>query len=171
MVAAALRETGIDPEQLHLELTETSIMAAGEEAMGMLERLRELGIRLSLDDFGTGYSSLKYARDLPIDALKIDRSFVQDIAVADSDEAIVSAVLAMGHLGPARHRRGAQSCHQLDFLRQRGCEMGQGYLFSRPVAADKIPALARRSLIAEDERVLALLPPWDGHSQRRVERS
>jgi diguanylate cyclase (GGDEF)-like protein len=160
VLLTVLAETGIDPHLLHLELTETSIVAAGDDAVAVLDRLRAMGLRLALDDFGTGYSSLRYARDLPIDALKIDRSFIQDIAVDDSDEAIVTAILAMGQsLGLRVIAEGIETRHQLEFLRQRGCQLGQGYLFSRPVAAALLPTLARTRLICDDERILALLPP------------
>ncbi|MCU0837825.1 MAG: EAL domain-containing protein [Rhodospirillales bacterium] len=160
VLLSVLAETGIDPHLLHLELTETSIVAAGDDAVAVLDRLRAIGLRLALDDFGTGYSSLRYARDLPIDALKIDRSFVQDIAVDDSDEAIVTAILGMGEsLGLRVIAEGIETRHQLEFLRQRGCQLGQGYLFSRPVAAALVPALARTRLIGDEERVLTMLPP------------
>lgn len=160
VMTTLLAETGVDPNLLHLELTETSIVAAGDEAVAVLSRLRAMGLHLALDDFGTGYSSLRYARDLPIDALKIDRSFVQDIAVDDSDEAIVTAILAMAEsLGLRVIAEGIETRHQLEFLRQRGCQLGQGYLFSRPVAAALVPTLARQRLFGEDERILALMPP------------
>ena len=142
LVGQALQETGLAPEFLEIELTETSIMLAQDNAAQVLKRLRDIGIRVSLDDFGTGYSSLSYLQNFPVDNIKIDRSFVEDITRGEGHTAIVLAVLAMADsLGLQVVAEGIETEQQLAFLRQKGCHLGQGYLFSRPVSPEKIPAL------------------------------
>jgi len=141
VLADALRRSGCPPQRLEIELTETSIMQAHESATSMLEDIRALGVRISMDDFGVGYSSFSYLRNLPIDILKIDRSFVRDIISDPDDAAIISAILAMAHtLGLEVIAEGVETEAQRDFLRQHDCDLIQGYLISRPLPADEFAA-------------------------------
>jgi diguanylate cyclase (GGDEF)-like protein/PAS domain S-box-containing protein len=141
-VVDALERSGLPAELLCVEITESALLEEGATTLGTLTRLRELGVRLALDDFGTGYSSLTYVRRFPIDTLKIDRSFVAGIAGSSEDEAIVTAVLSMGKaLGVNVVAEGVETEEQADLLRSLGCRLAQGYLFSRPVAADAVGAL------------------------------
>jgi len=132
-VQNALAESGLPPRCLELELTESLVMEHPEESIELLREFHDLGISLSIDDFGTGYSSLNYLRKFPIDRLKIDRSFVSDIDDPD-DARIVSTIINLAHgLDLEVVAEGIESGEQLAFLRQRGCALGQGYLFSQPV--------------------------------------
>ena len=134
---------GLDGESLCLELTESAIMETGTAVNGTLLAMKEMGVRLSLDDFGTGYSSLSYLRHLPIDELKIDRSFVAEFDVAgDSAAVITRAVIAMAQgLGLRVVAEGVETQSQLAFLRANGCDECQGFLFSRPLPAGAFQAL------------------------------
>jgi diguanylate cyclase (GGDEF)-like protein/PAS domain S-box-containing protein len=151
-VARVLQESGLPARLLEVEVTESMLMADLKATLGTLHRLKDMGLRLSIDDFGTGYSSLAYLKRFPLDALKVDRSFVKDTPGAADDAAITSAIIAMAHsLKLEVVAEGVETRAQLAFLRARGCEYAQGYLISRPVAA---PDLAR--LLAQAE---SLLPP------------
>jgi EAL domain-containing protein (putative c-di-GMP-specific phosphodiesterase class I) len=131
-----LREFGLEPGLLTVEITETSMVEDAEAAASTLMRLRKHGVRLALDDFGTGYSSLSYLRQLPFDVLKIDRSFVQRIAHSGSDRAIVRSVVALAHsLGLSVTAEGVETPEQESALRGLGCEHAQGYLFAGPASA------------------------------------
>lgn len=142
MMAEVIRDTGINPEYLELELTESIIMEKVEETVTTLHELRNMGVYLSIDDFGTGYSSMAYLKRFPIDKLKIDRSFVRDLATDPDDAAIVSATIAMAHnLNLTVIAEGVETEQQLQFLRENGCEEMQGYFFSMPLPADAIPGL------------------------------
>ena len=121
-------------ERLEIELTETSIMDAQEHAAIMLNDIKSLGVQISMDDFGVGYSSFSYLRNLPIDILKIDRSFVRDITTDQDDAAIISAIIAMAHtLNLVVVAEGVETLAQLDFLQKKKCDIVQGYLISRPL--------------------------------------
>ena len=134
VVCSILRETGLPPELLCLEVTETSVVSAIERAQHVLEGIQAHGVKIALDDFGTGYSSLSYLQRLPIDHLKIDRSFIADITEDVEDETIIAAIIAMGqNLGIEIVAEGIETPEQLAFLSHNGCEMGQGYLFSKPL--------------------------------------
>lgn len=136
-VEEALSESGLRPENLELEVTENFVIRQPEVAVGKLTYLREQGITLAMDDFGTGYSSLSYLKKLPIDRLKIDRSFVKDIGVDRSDESIIKATLAMCHtLGLEVVAEGVETSEQLNFLRENNCQIIQGYYFSKPLPPD-----------------------------------
>ncbi len=127
-----LAETGLPPHRLEIELTESVVMA--EATWSALHAIRDLGVHMSIDDFGTGYSSFAYLKRLPINALKIDREFVGDLTRDADDEAITSAVIAMGHsLGLHVVAEGVETAGQLDFLRRHGCDEIQGYWLSRPL--------------------------------------
>jgi diguanylate cyclase (GGDEF)-like protein/PAS domain S-box-containing protein len=135
---ASVKETvhaaGIDPGRLELELTESAILSDVDETILRMNELRALGIRFALDDFGTGYSSLSYLKRLPFDQLKIDQSFVRDMAENQGCEAIVLAILSLSHaLGLEVVAEGVETPEQRDFLRQHGCDSFQGYLFGKPL--------------------------------------
>jgi hypothetical protein len=141
-VTETLREAGLDPRCLTLEITETLLMDEAVGTLGYLTQLKALGVRLSIDDFGTGYSSLSRLRSFPIDEVKIDRSFVDDIAPGRTGGALVAAVAAMGHaLGLQVIAEGVETFEQLRFLFGRGCDAVQGYLVGRPVPASAMQQL------------------------------
>jgi diguanylate cyclase len=130
------------PRYLELELTETVLMSSVDSTSAVLQALNSVGIRLAVDDFGTGYSSLSYLKRFPIDTLKIDQSFVQDVTTDASDATIVGAVIAMGKSLKQRVvAEGVETGEQLAFLRSRRCDEGQGYYFSQPVPADDFATL------------------------------
>jgi diguanylate cyclase (GGDEF)-like protein len=131
-----MRETGIAPHRLELEITESVVMDV-EDAFAMLDDLRALGVQLALDDFGTAYSSLSYLRKLPVQTLKIDCAFIAGIGRNRSDEAIVQAMVAISHsLDLSAVAEGVETVEQFEFLRRLGCEQVQGFLFGAPVAGD-----------------------------------
>jgi len=141
-VFAVLKDTGLDGRSLDLELTESVLMNHAESTASILRALREAGIRVTIDDFGTGYSSLSYLRRFPIDAIKIDRSFVSQIAGAGDDAAIVTAVIEMARSLKLRViAEGVETQEQLVFLRTHRCDEAQGYYFSRPVLPEKFAEL------------------------------
>jgi diguanylate cyclase (GGDEF)-like protein/PAS domain S-box-containing protein len=142
-VQRVLRNTGLEPELLELEITEHTLIDEGESVTLALRELKEVGVGLVLDDFGTGYSSLSYLKRFTIDALKIDRSFVDGLGSPDSgDGAIVNAIVSMARaLDVDVTAEGVETAEQLIQLRENGCPYAQGYLFSRPVPAEEIDAL------------------------------
>ena len=145
--AQALAASGFSARNLELELTESVLAERPEEARQTLLRLHELGVTIAVDDFGTGYSSLAQLKRFPIDVLKIDQSFTRDVPASGDDMAISAAIIAMGHsLGLQVVAEGVETPAQLDFLRERGCDLYQGYLRSRPLPADEFAALLRASL-------------------------
>ncbi len=145
VVARIIEETGIDPDLLELEITESSVMEQPERAIEILHALKRLGIHIAIDDFGTGYSSLSYLKLFPIDRLKIDRSFVSDIENDPNDAAIVTAAVSLAHnLGLSVVAEGVESAVQTETLRALGCDELQGYHFSRPLDADAFEAYVRQ---------------------------
>jgi diguanylate cyclase (GGDEF)-like protein/PAS domain S-box-containing protein len=139
LVMQVLDETGLEPQYLELELTESAIMRNAEEAVSMLNELHALGIGLAIDDFGTGYSSLSYLKRFPVDRLKIDRSFVSDIGISGDDETITSAIIALAHsLKLQVIAEGVETSAQLDFLKERACDEMQGFYFAKPLSTDAI---------------------------------
>jgi diguanylate cyclase (GGDEF)-like protein/PAS domain S-box-containing protein len=141
MVAGILLESGLSSDRLELEVTESMIMRQTEMARGVLEDLRELGVKLAIDDFGTGYSSLAYLNNMPMHRLKIDQSFVRDIGRDKNADAIVRAIIALARsLGLETVAEGVEEQSQAHFLARELCDVCQGFLFSRPVEADEIHA-------------------------------
>ena len=139
MVSRALKEVDLDPSALELEITETTAMQNGEVTVEVLRALRAIGVAISIDDFGTGYSSLNYLRRFPINAVKIDREFVRDIATDEGDAAIVSAVIGMArNLGLRVVAEGVETIEQYAFLQNRQCDEAQGFFFSHPMHAAAI---------------------------------
>lgn len=143
-VAGALAASGLEAEQLELEVTEGTVMHDADINLGILSALHRMGVELSVDDFGTGYSSLSYLKRLPVNKLKIDRSFVRDLEVDADDRAIASTVVSMGrNLRLTVLAEGVETAGQLALLRHMDCDMAQGYYFSRPLAAAQITELLR----------------------------
>ena len=143
-IRTTLRDSGVDPALLTLEITENVVMEQAAEATVLLRRLKDLGVRLHMDDFGTGYSSLSYLRRFPLDTLKIDRSFVNDMAASPDDAAIVRAIITLAHtLKLDVIAEGIEQEDQIGPLRALGCRLGQGYHFSRPLAANAAGDLVR----------------------------
>jgi len=144
-VLEALRETGLPPEHLELEVTESALLRDKSRAIEALLELKRSGIKLSLDDFGTGYSSLSYLRCLPIDVMKIDRSFVVDIVENEQDRALVLSIISMAKvLGLAIVVEGVEEAAQRDLLSEMGCDIIQGFLYSEGVSAEQVPEVLDR---------------------------
>ncbi|WP_166360369.1 sensor domain-containing protein [Pseudomonas akapageensis] len=140
-IATILKDTGLPPECLELELTESILMREVHEAMQILDSLKVLGLSIAVDDFGTGYSSLNYLKQFPIDVLKIDRTFVDGLPEGEQDAQIARAIIAMAHsLNLAVIAEGVETQDQLDFLREHDCDEVQGYLFGRPMTARRFEA-------------------------------
>jgi predicted signal transduction protein with EAL and GGDEF domain len=140
----ALNESGLPASALMLEMTETTMLQGEQETLETLLHLKDLGVRVALDDFGTGFSSLSHLRRLPLDSLKIDRSFISNLDEDSESERIVTAVIAMGHgLGLRVVAEGIEREQQLELLGERGCDFAQGYLLSPPVAPEAVPGIAR----------------------------
>ncbi len=139
LVSEALRTSGLAPARLDLEITESIVMDEDKSTLAKLRKLRRLGVQLSMDDFGTGYSSLSRLRHLPFDNLKIDRSFIKELAGNKSDIAIVQAILALGqNLGMKVIAEGVETDAQRAQLRKEGCDIAQGFYFGRPIPANEI---------------------------------
>ena len=135
--AEVLRRTSVDPSAIWLEITESTLMRDAESAVVTLGKLRALGVHLSVDDFGTGYSSMTYLKRFPVEALKVDRSFVDGLGEESGDTAICTAVVSLAHaLGLRAVAEGVETASQMATLRQLGCELAQGYLFGRPEPAE-----------------------------------
>jgi EAL domain-containing protein (putative c-di-GMP-specific phosphodiesterase class I) len=136
VVMSALAQSGLPAQRLELEITESVLLVDNEATLETLHQLRKLGVRISMDDFGTGYSSLSYLRSFPFDKIKIDRSFVRDLASNPDSQAIIRAVTGLGNsLGMTTTGEGVETREELDYLRRQGCTEAQGYFFSRPKPA------------------------------------
>jgi diguanylate cyclase (GGDEF)-like protein/PAS domain S-box-containing protein len=144
VVERVLHETGLPPASLEIELTESMMMGDIESAIHTMACFKRMGVKLSIDDFGTGYSSLQYLKRLPVDVLKIDRSFVQDMVGSADGAALVDAIISLAH-GLRMHviAEGVETIAQLDFLRGAGCDSVQGHVYSRPQTGERIEALLR----------------------------
>ena len=141
-VFAIINDTGLDPKFLELELTESVLMERAEATESILKTLRARGVQVAVDDFGTGYSSLSYLRRLPIDALKIDQSFVRQLTTDPDETTIVTAVIGMGRSLKLRVvAEGVETQQQLAFLQEHECDEAQGYYFSRPVLPQQFAKL------------------------------
>ena len=141
-VARILAETGLDPRQLELEVTESVIMHDAQNVIADFQAFRDMGVKLSIDDFGTGYSSLSYLKRFPLDRLKIDQSFVRDITSNADDAAIAQAVITLGHTMNLRViAEGVETAEQLAFLRRNQCDEMQGYLYGKPMPAEEFAQL------------------------------
>lgn len=146
VISQILEETELKASDLELEVTESFLMGDIERSVKTLKQLRELGIWLALDDFGTGYSSLNYLKRFPVNILKIDRSFVQDIMSNPDSAAVTNAIIALAKsLRLTITAEGVETQEQLDYLKMQGCDEGQGYYFSRPVPADIIAPMLQNS--------------------------
>ena len=145
IIRSALQASGLQPENLMIELTESLLMENAQSNIDMLRAIKSLGVRLSMDDFGTGYSSLSYLKRFPLDELKIDQLFVSDLPGDSGSAAIVSSVISMAHgLGLKVTAEGVETQTQMEFLKTHGCDHFQGYLFSRPLAPPDFAALLRK---------------------------
>jgi EAL domain-containing protein (putative c-di-GMP-specific phosphodiesterase class I) len=146
-VAAALRGSGFPASLLTLELTESMLVRGGDDVITTLHGLKELGVRLALDDFGTGYSSLSYLRNLPVDTLKIDRSFVEGADAGPEGESVLRGIVQLGQaLGLVLVAEGIERSSQADALRSLGCPFGQGFHFWKPLPAHEIELVLRTEL-------------------------
>jgi predicted signal transduction protein with EAL and GGDEF domain len=158
LVSRVLESSGLPPELLEMELTESAFMARGGELQHNLEALKSLGVRLAVDDFGTGYSSLAYLRNFPLDVLKVDRSFVRGLEVEEVDIAIVRAVVELAHaLGLEVVAEGVETTGQRRLLTELFCDTLQGYLFSPPVPPEELANLL-------DQAVQGEFAPGHGHA-------
>ena len=139
VIRSCLKDAGLSANSLELELTESMIMEDTDEALKVLKAIKSLGVRLSIDDFGTGYSSLAYLKNLPVDTLKIDKTFVDDITSQTSDVPIVASIIALAkNLKLKVVAEGVECLEQVSYLRSHGCDEIQGYYYSKPQTATLI---------------------------------
>jgi EAL domain-containing protein (putative c-di-GMP-specific phosphodiesterase class I) len=139
MVMSALAHSGLPARRLELEITESVLLVDSEATLETLRQLHDVGVRISMDDFGTGYSSLSYLRSFPFDKIKIDRSFVSDLASNADSKAIIRAVTGLGSsLGITTTGEGVETQEELDYLKREGCTEAQGYFFSKPRPAQEV---------------------------------
>jgi EAL domain-containing protein (putative c-di-GMP-specific phosphodiesterase class I) len=151
LIRRVLSETGLTPQFLELELTESLLLTNADVMFSVLEELKEMGLNLAIDDFGTGYSSLSYLRQFPVSKLKIDRSFIRDITTNPGDAAITTAIIDMARSLSLRViAEGVETEAQMSFLRANQCDEIQGYYFSRPLLADKFADKLRGTPIEFD---------------------
>ncbi len=143
-IEGILKDTGLDPRYLELELTESIVMEDAASVIGLLHELKSMDVRLTIDDFGTGYSSLEYLKRMPIDMLKIAQTFIRDVTIHSDDAAIATMIIRMGHtLGMEVIAEGVETVEQLELLKKIQCDRVQGYLISRPVPAEKAAGFLR----------------------------
>jgi EAL domain-containing protein (putative c-di-GMP-specific phosphodiesterase class I) len=159
VIRSALAAENLDARYLEVELTETSVMTNPEESAGVLRQLRKMGVTVAVDDFGTGYSSLSYLRRFPIDKLKIDRSFVRDLATSRTDESIVRAIIVLAHsVGLEVIAEGVETAEQLRCVSALGCDQWQGFTAVSPRAP-------RASARCSRSRPVAPVPDWSRPSR------
>jgi EAL domain-containing protein (putative c-di-GMP-specific phosphodiesterase class I) len=155
-ISSTLREVGADPRCLQIEITERTALTDVDRTIETLEALRRLGIRIAIDDFGTGYSSLGYLKRLPIDVVKLDRSFVDSMDVIDADVAIVQAVITMGHaLGMKVTAEGVERVDQAARLRRLGCDTAMGFYWTSAVDPDELLEMLRDGLARTDATLVS----------------
>jgi EAL domain-containing protein (putative c-di-GMP-specific phosphodiesterase class I) len=148
-IKKVLDDTGLDPRQLKLEVTESTVMENSDRSLSVLSELADLGVSLSTDDFGTGYSSLSYLHRFPFTRLKVDRSFINKMDEDEKSAAIVKTILLLGeNLGIEVVAEGIETQYQLELLRSLGCRLGQGYIFSQPVDAETAVGLLCESFVS-----------------------
>jgi EAL domain-containing protein (putative c-di-GMP-specific phosphodiesterase class I) len=154
MVENIMAETDISPNWLALEITEGIAMQNVDHNISVLEQLRALGVTISIDDFGTGYSSLAYLKRFPLNTLKIDKSFISDLETNEDDQEIARLIITLGqNLKLKVLAEGVETLGQLDFLRRNGCDLVQGYIFSRPLPADEVlDMLTQKNLLSGVEQ-------------------
>lgn len=153
-VSKALLQSGLSPDYLELEVTETVAIHGDSEGIKDLISLRDMGVRLSIDDFGTGFSSLSYLKRLPIDTIKIDKSFIRDIQTDANDAAIITAIIKMSHsLNFKVIAEGVETAEQLAYLKAYDCDEIQGFYFSKPLTASEF------AVLLEAEKMLETLEP------------
>ena len=146
LIERVLHETGLAPQHLELELTESLLLAHADVTLSVLKELKSMGVTLAIDDFGTGYSSFSYLRQFRISKLKIDRTFIRDVAENPDDAAITAAIISMAKsLNLKVIAEGVEDEAQMSFLRAHHCDEIQGYYFSRPLTADKVADKLRAS--------------------------
>jgi len=149
VIRGALRACNLDGGSLEVELTESSVMTNADESVGVLGQLRQMGVGVAIDDFGTGYSSLSYLRRFPIDKLKIDRSFMRDVASSETDASIVRAIVLLAHsVGLCVVAEGVETEEQLRFIRNLQCDQWQGHYFCKP-----LPPTGFAELVANGDAV------------------
>ena len=171
-MVGALSASGLPPDRLELEITEGMLLQDCEATLNTLYKLRALGVRIAMDDFGTGYSSLSYLQSFPFDKIKIDRSFVKDIADGVGSLNIVRAVAAMANgLGMTTTAEGVETKEQLDTVRAEGCTEMQGFLFSKPLPADEIEPLLLASVQCRLGSCAPTTPPERQQGRRPAEAS
>ena len=152
-IVAIVETSGFDPARLDIEVTETALISDFERASEAIRDLKRLGVKISLDDFGTGYSSLAYIHRLPLDKIKIDRSFVQEIAGGGPARDILQTMIKLcAQLNVVCVTEGVETAQQYEFLRSLGCDVVQGYLFSRPIAAAEAPRFIDQASAALEKR-------------------
>ncbi|MBC8414035.1 EAL domain-containing protein, partial [bacterium] len=153
LIESALHKNTLNNEMLELEITESLLMENVEKGMQIIDRIHEMGIKLSIDDFGTGYSSLNYLKKFPINYLKIDRTFVRDVTESSDDAAIVTAIITMAHsLKLQVVAEGVETISQLEFLKENNCDLIQGFYISRPLPAIKMIDFLRNWRLEDHER-------------------
>ena len=158
-VLQILDETKMNPAVLVLEVTESAMTDDEENAIGIMRRIRDAGLRWSLDDFGTGYSSLSYLKRFPVDTLKIDRTFVRDVITDADDEALIRAIVAMAHsLKVKVVAEGIETREQRQFLEGLGCEYGQGFFFARPLEIEAFKKYVGESVARVEQRAVSAKP-------------
>ena len=146
MIENILSDSDLPPEWLEFEITESKIMEVIEENIDILKKLKEIGVRISIDDFGTGYSSLSYLRQLPLDVIKIDKSFISDIESSNHETIITSDIISIAHkLSLQVIAEGVEDQHQMDYLVNQKCDFLQGFFFSKPLNSQEMEDLFKKS--------------------------
>jgi diguanylate cyclase (GGDEF)-like protein len=159
-IRGALKETKLPPEFLEIELTESCLMSDPGEAGALLRELREVGVRIAIDDFGTGYSSLTYLHDFPLNALKIDKNFVQSVEASDRGGPIAKMIVGLGkNLGLDVIAEGVETEGQLEYVRSHGCDIAQGYLYARPEAPETTLGWLRANQRVSETRIRSVPAP------------